>query len=132
MGFVARLVAGIANFFKPFLTTLLKKFGNRIFAGFEVFGLLIWNKIKLLFDRMPFYLAWMAAFSLLFFAFMTGAAALIHTLAISVPLSIVQAASWFLPSNIDLCVSVVMSSKLYRFFYDHNQMVINARLKAFT
>jgi len=132
MVIVLRLVAGIANFFKPFLTKLLKSFGGRIFAGFEVFGLLIWNKIKLLFDRLPFYLAWIAAFSILFFGFMAGASALIETLVISIPHSIVQAASWFLPSNVDLCVSVVMSSKFYRFLYDHNQIVINSRLKAFT
>jgi len=132
MVIVLRLVAGIANFFKPFLTKLFKGFGSKIFSGFSVFGGLIWNKIKLLADRMPFYIAWVTAFSLLFFTFMAGAAALIETLAISVPLSIVQAASWFLPSNIDLCVSVVMSSKLYRFFYDHKQMVLDARLKAFT
>jgi len=129
---VAGFVAGIANFFRPFIFNIFKEFGTKIFVGFGVFGGLIWNKIKLLFSQMPFYIAWLSAFSLLLYLFTQAAAALIDTLAIPIPLSIVQAAGWFLPSNVDICVSVVMSSKLYRFFYDHKQMVLDARLKAFT
>jgi len=130
MGIVFRLLTGLIGFIRPFFTNLFKKFGVQIFLGFEVFLGFIWGKIKVLFDRMPFYLAWLGAFYALFLGFISGADALIGSIVPMMPLSVVQGASWFLPNNLIECITLVTGSKMYRFMYDHGKMVLDARLQA--
>ncbi|NOR69278.1 MAG: hypothetical protein GQ532_06210 [Methylomarinum sp.] len=127
---VSAIVSAIVNFFRPFLRNLLGSFYTKIMAGFVWFAAGFWGQVKVFFDRLPFYLAWSAAFYSAFFLFVQGATFLITSVNSFMPNSVITAASWFLPSNVAQCLSVVYSSKLYRFLYDQKMIVLNGRLVA--
>jgi len=130
MGIVLRMVAGIANFFKPFLVNLFKGSFSRVFLGFSALIDLLWSYLRVFFSRLPFYLTWLATFYVVFRVFALGAVELINSIDMIMPASVVLAATWFLPENIPSLLSIVYGSKLYRFVYDHKMVAMKARLTA--
>jgi len=128
---VGGIVSGIGAFLRPFLAKWGGKLLTKLFSGFSFFGLAIWEKVKVFFDRAPFFIAWSLAVLALLMGLKAFYLSQLVGLFPPIPLPIAQAAGWFLPSNTSYCISIVYASKLYRFLFDYNNIVLRERLHTF-
>lgn len=127
---ISSLLTGLVEFLRPFLLNAARVILDKIFVGSQAFLAVLYAKFALFLSNLPFFVAWSTAFYLLLLALTTFLSFLIDGLLPAIPESVRIATGWFLPSNTFECLSVVYSSKIYRFIYDHKQIVLAERKRS--